>query len=288
MAPDGTDRIGMVRVLITGARGQLGSDLAALLPDAVALGHEELSITEPLAVERAFATFRPEWVFNCAAYNAVDRAETDLGKPWAVNTMGPNTLAALSNRNGARLVHFSTNFVFAGDAVRPYSETSRPRPLSNYGRTKLDGERFVLGTSPDFLVIRSSGLFGVRGSQIKGGSFPERIIARARAGDPIRVVSDQRLNPTFTGHLARAALGYVEAGLTGVVHAVAEGCCGFSDLAREALRLAGIDAEVQEITTADLNAPAPRPLNGCLRSVRVEPLPPWREGLAEWWEGLGK
>ena len=135
-------------------------------------------------------------------------------------------------------------------------------------------------------MVRSSGLFGVRGSAVKGGSFPERIIARARAGEPIRVVSDQRLNPTFTGHLARATLGYVEAGLTGVVHAVAEGCCSFSDLAREALRLAAIDAEVHEITTAELKAPAPRPLNGCLRSVRVEPLPPWRDGLAEGWEGL--
>ena len=145
----------MVRVLITGARGQLGSDLAALIPDAVALGREELSITEPLGVERAFATFRPELVFNCAAYNAVDSAETDLGHPWAVNTVGPITLAALCHRNGARLVHFSTNFVFAGDAVRPYTERSRPRPLSRYGKTKLDGERFVLSTSPDFLVVRS-------------------------------------------------------------------------------------------------------------------------------------
>jgi dTDP-4-dehydrorhamnose reductase len=267
--------------------GQLGSDLAVLLPEATALGHGELNIADVRAAERVFKEVQPELVFNCAAYNGVDRAESDYAITFAANALAPSILAALCARHQARLVHFSTNFVFAGDAKRPYTERSRPRPRSSYGRTKLYGERHVLRALPDALVIRSSGLYGVRGSAVKGGSFPERIIARARAGGPVRVVGDQRLNPTFTGHLAGAALAFASQGLTGVVHAVAEGCCTYAELAREALRLAGLSVPVDEIRTAELGAPAARPLNGCLRSLRVEPLPPWREGLAEWWRGQG-
>ena len=276
-----------MRTLITGAGGQLGSDLARLLPDASALAREELDVSDARAVKRAFAAVRPQLVLNCAAYNAVDRAETEPELARAVNAEGPRLLAEACARSGVRLVHFSTNFVFGGEAARPYTEEDPPRPLGAYARSKLEGEIAVLAVLPSALVVRSAGLFGVRGSHVKGGSFPERIIARARSGEPVRVVNDQRLNPTFTAHLAAAALEFVESGVTGVVHAVAEGCCSFSELAREALSLAGLEVAVAEISTADLAAPAARPLNGCLASVRVRPLPHWRDGLREWWRLLG-
>jgi dTDP-4-dehydrorhamnose reductase len=276
-----------VRVLVTGAGGQLGSDLAALLCDVVALDRHGLDISNGGAVLAAVREARPDVVFNCAAYNAVDQAEREANTALAVNWLGVRNLADACAVSGARLVHFSTNFVFAGDAAEPYTETDEARPLSVYGDSKLKGEQAALA-EPSALVVRSSGLFGVRGSAVKGGSFPERIVARARSGERIRVVSDQRLNPTFTRHLAQAVIGYVEAGLTGVVHAVADGCCGYSDLAREALRLAGLDVEVEEIASAELAAPAKRPLNGCLRSVRVDPLPDWRRGLGEWWTAFEK
>jgi len=270
-----------VRVLITGAAGQLGSDLRLLLPDADAADRRRLSVTDRAAVEAAVRGH--DLVLNCAAYNAVDAAESDPAAAFAVNAEGPGILAVACRKAGIRLVHFSTNFVFGGEGDRPFVEADEARPLSVYARSKLEGERRVLEELPDALVVRSSGLFGTAGSAVKGGSFPERIVARARDGQPLRVVDDQRLNPTYTGDLARATLDLVEEGLAGIVHLVAAGCCSFWDLATEALRLAGIQAEVARLRTAELAAPAPRPLNGCLASARVPALRHWREGLAAWW-----
>lgn len=270
-----------MHVLITGAAGQLGTDLRRLLPTADALDRARLSITDREAV--LAAVHGHDLVFNCAAYNAVDAAESDPGAALAVNAEGPGNLAWACREAGARLVHFSTNYVFDGSGDRPFVEHDAPRPLGAYARSKLEGERRVLEALPSALVVRSSGLFGATGSAVKGGSFPERIVARARDGQPLRVVADQRLNPTYTGDLARAALDLAGQGLEGIVHVVAAGCCSFWDLAVEALRLAGLEADVARVTTPELRLPAPRPLNGCLASDRVTPLRHWREGLADWW-----
>lgn len=271
-----------MRVLITGAAGQLGTDLRRLQPDADARDRHSLSITDRQAV-RAAVEGR-DVVFNCAAYNAVDAAESDPAPALAANAEGPGILAEACGEAGARLVHFSTNYVFAGEGQRPFTEADEPRPLGAYARSKLEGERRVLEALPGALVVRSSGLFGAVGSAVKGGSFPERIVTRARQGQPLRVVDDQRLNPTYTEDLAAAALDLARSDVSGVVHLVAAGCCSFWELAAEALRLAGVEAEVAHVTTAELNVPAPRPLNGCLASNRVPALRPWREGLAAWWE----
>ncbi len=271
-----------MRALITGAAGQLGTDLRRLLPDADAHDRQGLSITDRQAVRAAVDGH--DLVFNCAAYNAVDAAESDPDPALAANAEGPRILAEACRESGARLVHFSTNYVFGGEGDRPFTEADEPRPLGAYARSKLEGERQVLDTLPGALVVRSSGLFGAVGSAVKGGSFPERIVARARQGQPLRVVDDQRLNPTYTRDLAAAALELAGRGEAGVVHLVAAGCCSFWELAVEALRLAGVQAEVARVTTAELDVPAPRPLNGCLASSRVPALRPWREGLAAWWE----
>jgi dTDP-4-dehydrorhamnose reductase len=135
---------------------------------------------------------------------------------------------------------------------------------------------------PSALVVRSAGLYGVRGSRAKGGSFPERILAAARRGEPLRVVDDQRLNPTWTAPLAQASIDLVNEGAHGIVHVVADGCCSWWDFATATLRVAGVDAPVTRLSTNELNAPAQRPRNGCLRSVRVVALPPWRDELAGW------
>jgi dTDP-4-dehydrorhamnose reductase len=272
--------------LITGAQGQLGRDLARLLPDATALGREELPIDDEAQVRRRLAELRPEVVYNCAAYNAVDAAEKDPEPAVAVNARGPENLARACLETGARLVHFSTNYVFDGDAAEPYDEDDQPNPRSRYGRSKLEGEERVLALMPAALVIRSSGLFGLQGSAIKGGSFPERILARARSGQPLRVVADQRLNPTFTRDLAAGSHLLAESGMTGVVHLVAGGECSYWELAVEALRLSGLTPEVAEAASSDFPTAAPRPLNGCLRSHRTAALRDWHEGLAEYMDAL--
>jgi len=246
----------------------------------VAFDRHQLSIADRGAVRAALERVRPDVVFNCAAYNAVDLAEKDPETALAVNVRGPGYLAAECARVGARLVHFSTNYVFDGTAAQPYRETDLPHPQGAYARSKRAGELAVL---PDALVIRTAGVYGVAGSAVKGGSFPQRILQRARAGEPLRVVDDQRLNPTYAADLAEAALRLVEAEAAGLVHLVAEGCCSWRELAQETLRLAGIEAEVEPLTTAELASAAPRPLNGCLVSDRAQPLRHWRQALAGYW-----
>jgi len=238
--------------------------------------HEEASITDKTAVAALVRRRKPDVVFNCAAYNEVDRAEGDRDEAFAINSDGPFNVAIACARYGGRLVHFSTNFVFDGVLDRPYVEADEPRPLSVYAQSKLDGEERVLEASSGALVIRTAAVFGgARG-------FPARILARARSGAELQVVSDQRVNPTYARDLAGAAVELAEQGASGIVHAVAEGCCGWDELARAALEEFDLHVPVKPIRAGDYAAAAPRPANGCLASNRVKPLRPWREGLHEW------
>jgi dTDP-4-dehydrorhamnose reductase len=276
--------MGTIQYLITGGSGQLARELSRRLPDSVARSREDLSIDDPGLVHREIFRSSPEVVFNCAAYNAVDRAELEPEEAAAVNARGAANLARTCREVGARLVHFSTNYVFDGTARQPYSEADEPRPLNAYGRSKREGEIAVLEELPTALVIRSSGLFGHGGSAIKGGSLPDRLLARARAGDRLSVVGDQRFNPTFTGHLAVASIAADAAGSTGILHLVAAGCCSYHEFAVELFRVAGIDVPVEVAVTGPGRTTAPRPLNGCLVSSRAEPLPSWQEGLLAYWQ----
>jgi dTDP-4-dehydrorhamnose reductase len=271
-----------VNALVLGAGGQLGSELVRLLPGSLGLAHHELSVSDRDGIERVCAQYRPQVVFNCAAFNAVDRAEAEPELAHAVNAVGAENAGLACRQQGVRLIHFSTNFVFDGVLDRPYTEKDEARPLGVYGTSKLDGERAVLAALPEALVIRTAAVFGDRGSVIKGGSFPERIVERARRGERLRVVADQRVNPTYARDLALAAITLAAGDLSGVVHVVADGCCAWDEFARAALADCGVEADVEAVTSAELAALAPRPLNGCLGSMRAAPLRPWREGLAEW------
>jgi dTDP-4-dehydrorhamnose reductase len=270
------------KALVLGAGGLLGSELARLLGQGSGVTRHEVSVTDRDAVDRLLSDRHPAIVYNCAAYNAVDLAETEKHIAYVVNSEGAENVAIACARHGARLVHFSTNFVFDGALDRPYAETDPPAPLGVYGASKLEGEQRVLARLPGALVIRSSALFGHTGSAVKGGSFPDRILARARSGEPLAVVSDQKVNPTYAGDLAPVAIELVAAGLEGVVHVVAAGCAGWDDFARAVLEESDVPAPVSSILSAQLSSPARRPLNGCLTSARVAALRPWREGLHEW------
>ena len=265
-----------------GAGGQLGSDLSRLVGPGSGFRREQVSVSDPDAIDGLLSSLRPAIVFNCAAYNAVDRAETEKDLAYAVNGEGPANVARACSRHRIRLVHFSTNFVFDGALDRPYVESDLPAPISAYGASKLEGEQRVLDLLPSALVIRTAALFGDQGSAIKGGSFPERILARAGRGEPLRVVADQKVNPTHTADLAPVALELGESDLQGVVHVVAAGCAGWDEFARAVLEEFQLTAEVEPASSADLGGAARRPLNGCLSSTLVPPLRPWREGLHEW------
>jgi dTDP-4-dehydrorhamnose reductase len=258
---------------VLGANGQLGSELVHLCGADSAVPRQEVSIVDANAISELLARKRPEVVFNCAAYNAVDRAETESDLAYAVNGQGPHNIAVACRRIGATIVHFSTNFVFAGTQDDPYIEADEPAPLSVYGSTKLMGERMVLEAGAHSLVIRTAALYGGR------RSFPVRILERARAVARIPVVSDQRVNPTYARDLAAAAVELAEQGTTGIVHAVNEGCCGWDELARAVLEEFGVTTEVESVRTEAYPAAARRPVNGCLASTRYRPLRPWREAL---------
>jgi dTDP-4-dehydrorhamnose reductase len=271
-----------VNAIVLGAGGQLGSALVRLLGAGTGVAHAEASVTDRDAIDQLIRRRRPEIVFHCAAYNAVDRAETERDVAFAVNAEGPANIALACTRAGARLVHFSTNFVFDGALERPYVELDDAAPLSAYGSSKFEGEKRVLDVLPGALVIRTAALFGDTGSGIKGGSFPERILGRAMAGEPLRVVADQRVNPTYAGDLAPAAIALAESALEGVVHVVAAGCAGWDEFARAVLEESQVRATVDPIRSGELSALARRPLQGCLGSTRVPALRPWREGLHDW------
>jgi dTDP-4-dehydrorhamnose reductase len=267
-----------VKALVLGAEGQLGAELVRLVGPGSGASHSEVSITDPAALDAALARREPAFVFNCAAYNAVDGAESEPEAARLINAQGPLNVALACSRLGARFIHFSTNFVFDGTTDRPYVETDRPAPLGAYGRSKLEGEQRVLEATPNALVIRTAAVFG--GS--RGQSFPERILERASHADRLPVVADQRINPTYTKDLAAAAVKLAEEGLEGVVHVVSAGCCTWAELALAVLTEFDLAAEVEPVSSAEFATAAKRPANGCLASIRVAPMRPWEEGLHDW------
>jgi dTDP-4-dehydrorhamnose reductase len=252
-----------------------------LLPDAIGLTRAQMSVTDLAAMNGALPHFEAKVVFNCAAYNAVDRAEAEQDAAYQVNAQGAFNVALACAQNAVRLIHFSTNFVFSGALDRPYVEADEVDPLGAYGKSKLEGEKLTSMVMPQALIIRTAALFGGGGD---GGrlSFPERILERAAAGERLRVVSDQTVNPTYAADLAAAAIALASTDMEGVVHVTAEGCSSWEELARATLAEFGVSGEVVPVSSVELGAPAPRPPNGCLGSTRTQPLRPWREALKQW------
>ncbi len=282
----------MTRLLVTGARGQLGSDLlrsaAAAQVEATGLGSKELDITDAGAVEAAVAAFAaaagegPAVVINAAAYTAVDAAETDRDAAFAGNVTGPANLAKAAAAHGVGLIHVSTDYVFPGDARTPYEIDDATGPRSVYGSTKLDGERAVLAAHPDAHVVRTAWVYG-----ISGANFVKTMARLEATHDTITVVDDQRGSPTLSADLAD---GLVElAGLTvpgGVLHATGGGETTWFGLARAVFAELGADpGRVLPTTTDAFPRPAPRPAYSVLsgrawQQVGLTPLRDWREALA--------
>ncbi|AQA23081.1 dTDP-4-dehydrorhamnose reductase [Rhodococcus sp. MTM3W5.2] len=269
---------------MTGAGGQLGTQLlrrgSAAGLDVVGFGSRDLDITDGEAVDRLI---EPDTVvINCAAYTAVDAAESDEEAAERVNVLGPRNLASATARVGARLIHVSTDYVFAGDADRPYETDSATGPRTAYGRTKLDGERAVLAADPNALVVRTAWVYtGV------GPDFVATMLRLERERDTVDVVDDQIGSPTYAGDLADGLLQLAGSSAVpgGVLHATNSGRASWFDLARAVFAGVGADRErVRPCTSAQFVRPAPRPAYSVLSEASwvdagLTPLRPWQEAL---------
>jgi dTDP-4-dehydrorhamnose reductase len=279
-----------MKILVTGAAGLLGGELARRLPlrghDVTPLARGDLDITDAEAVLRALGAVRPDAVVNCAAFAGVDACQTETEQAFAVNRDGPRNLAEAAAEVGATLAHISTDYVFGGDAARrtPYRSDDPPDPVQRYGETKRAGETAVLAAGDRHLVVRVSWLFGGDRS-----GFVAPIVKAARAGRPLRLVSDGWSRPTWSRTVEDVLLALLAAGATGIWHACDGGETTRLEQAREALRLEGLTTRIEPVTRAELWPEVPRPAYSVLDLSATEALlgralTDWRETMARYLE----
>ena len=276
----------MTRWLVTGAGGMLGTDLVAALAargePVTGLDRAALDVTDAGATADAVAAAHPDVVVNCAAWTAVDDAETAEDRALAINGDGPAHLAVACAAAGSRLVHVSTDYVFAGDADQPYAEDDVPAPRTAYGRTKLAGEQAVLGRLPDAgYVVRTAWLYGAHGP-----NFVRTMIRLESQRPTLDVVDDQHGQPTWTADVAGQIVALIQAGAKpGVYHATSSGQTTWNGLAQEVFTLLGAEpSRVHPIPTSAMPRPAPRPSYSVLghnawAAVGLTPIGDWRTSL---------
>jgi dTDP-4-dehydrorhamnose reductase len=267
-----------MRILLTGAGGQLGRALQDLLggPALIALPHRELDISSGAAVDAALEQHRPELVLNAAAYTDVDGAEAQPQAAYAVNASGARYLAIASAARGIPLLHISTDYVFDGSAARPYHEFDQPNPQSVYGASKLAGEEEVRRHNPRHYIVRTAWLY-----HLVGHNFPKTMLSLADRPE-VRVVDDQRGCPTYAPDLAEALVPLMASGAFGTYHLAGGGAASWFEFTVALYRHFAIRTPVIPVSTEEFPRPAVRPRYSVLVSVQKLgfKLPPWQEGLA--------
>jgi dTDP-4-dehydrorhamnose reductase len=273
-----------VKILVTGRDGQVGWELARLLPalgEVAAFTRAELDLANPDTIVERVRAFKPDVIVNAAAYTAVDKAETDREQATLVNAAGPAFLAAEAQARGALLVHYSTDYVYDGTKTTPYVETDATNPLSVYGQSKLAGERAIEAVGCRHLILRTSWVYGSRGR-----NFMLTMLKLGREKPILRVVDDQRGAPTWSHDIAATTLALLKARnpQSGVYHLTAGGATTWCGFAREIFRIAGIQTPVEPITTAEYPTPAKRPANSVLSNEKMKntfkvSLPSWGDSL---------
>jgi len=273
---------------VLGAAGQLGRDLCPRLPgDVVPLGRDRADLTRPEQLRSTLAELRPDVVVNCAAYNFVDRAESEPEAAFAVNAWGVWSLAAICRDLGCVLAHFSTDYVFGLDSERrtPYRETDAPGPVNVYGLSKLSGEYLVRAVCPRHFIIRTCGLYGVWGSGGKGGNFVETMLRLAGQGKPLRVVADQICTPSYTVDIGTATAALLQTDAYGLYHLTSAGSCSWHEFAAAIFEEAGVAAGLTPIPTSEYPTAARRPAYSVLdgaayQALGLPPLRSWRAALS--------
>ncbi len=278
-----------MRVLIIGAKGMLGKDLVQASSDAsldfIGLGKIDLDITEPQSVENKLIEIKPNVVILSAAYTLVDKCEDEKESANLVNGVGARNVALACKKIGARLLYVSTDYVFDGLKEDPYVESDPTNPINAYGRSKLLGEQNVQEVLDDYLIIRTSWLFGLGGK-----NFVESILKRGEKGEDLKVVSDQVGAPTHTKDLAEAIIKLALKGTKGIINVSNSGECSWQGFASAIYSEIGVDkSKVSPISTEEYGARALRPKNSKLSSERFEnvtgyKLRHWKEALKDYLE----
>ncbi len=282
-----TDFIDM-KILILGARGQLGRELKNELEkrgnELLCPSHAELDITCKEALGRVLGDFRPDAVVNCVAYNQVDAAEEETELCGRINCEANITLARLCDAIGSKLMFFSTDYVFDGEGCEPISEEAPAGPLSVYGKSKADAETVIKNNCGRFFIVRVSWLYN-NGC----GNFVNTMLRLGASRSEISVVADQIGSPTFAPHLAGPLCDMLESDKFGTYNLTSSGFCSWYEFACEIFKSAGMSVKVNPITTKEYNAPAKRPLNSRLskdKAIRAGfgPLPDWKAGLKDFFK----
>ena len=237
-----------MRVAVIGSTGQLGTDLLEVLVDAgsyevFGLSHREIECTDPVSIDKALKAARPDIVVNCAAFVRVDESEERPDDAFRVNSLGALAVARACAEIDALCVYISTDYVFDGGKGSPYTESDASHPINVYGASKLAGEYLVQQASPRWLVARMASLFGKAGSSGKGGNFVETILAKARAGEPLRLVNDIRMSPTYSRDGAQALEILLRQRASGLFHVANAGHCTWYEFACKALEVVGMEQQ---------------------------------------------
>lgn len=280
-----------MKILLIGATGQLGSDLLRNNPghEIAAPGRGQLDMARPGEAAGVLERVRPDLVINCAAFHHLTRCEEDPAQAFLVNATAVRDLAAACAQHGARLVTFSTDYVFSGEGRnQPYREDDAPAPVQLYGISRLAGEHAARSFAPQHaIVIRTCGLYGRAGSKSRGGNFVDARAAEARAGKRVEMASEQTVGaPTSTDDLSRAVfalIGHARA-RPGIYHLVNEGACSWYEFTREIAQLVGSRSEVVPVDRGGRYAGVLRPKYSVLANTKARALGltlrPWREALA--------
>lgn len=282
----------MMKILITGSHGMLGTDLTSLLREKRALSsshnenievidapHEELDITLEDEVSDFISGHKPDIIINCAAFTNVDKCETEREIAFKVNALGPKYIAAAAKECGARVIHISTDFVFDGNSDSPYIEEDQTNPLSEYGRTKLEGERNIQNHCNAFLIVRTSWLFGRHGT-----NFVEKMLELAGHNKELSIVTDETGSPTYTADLAGALWTLIKQECKGIFHVANEGSCSRYEWAKRIFETLGYNINIHPIRSSQYKRPAKVPLNSTLNCQKFTTatgmrIRPWQEAL---------
>jgi dTDP-4-dehydrorhamnose reductase len=251
-----------VKILLVGRNGQVGSELERSLPtlgELIATDRATLDLSDGDAIRRLVREVKPAVIINAAAYNAVDKAESEPAAAMRVNAMAPGILAEEVKRVGGLLVHYSTDYVFSGEKTAPYTEDDAPGPLSHYGRSKLEGERAIAASACRHLTLRTSWVYSERAA-----NFYRIVRQKAATGEPMRMVDDQTSVPTPSVFLAEYTLGLLHANAEGLFHLVPSGQATRYGFAREVLRALGSTSKLEEARTSEFPSPARRPVYSVL------------------------